>query len=166
MRTVQHAQRVAEGGDLEALRATWRYHAVVAAQRAEVQVARELILTIAGDELARRVRLAVLDRRWSEHLALLADLRETIHLRVMARMNPWLSFNADAEQYFGTLIANAEHEASRLLGEHPDARDLHDFGLHRPSSTWTYVLSDLHFGTDLDRAVRSVQRALRRRPGT
>lgn len=165
LRTVQHAQRVAEGADLEALRATWRYHAVVAAQRAQVQVARELILTTTGDDLARRVRLAVLDRHWSEHLALLADLRETIHLRAMARMNPWLSFNTDAEQHFGTLLANAEHEASRLLAQHPDARDLQDMGLHRPSSTWTYILSDMHFGNDLDRAVRTVRRALRQRLG-
>jgi hypothetical protein len=139
---------------------------VVAAQRAQVQVARELILTTVGDDLARRVRLAVLDRCWSEHLALLADLRETIHLRAMARMNPWLSFNTDAEQHFGTLLADAEDEASRLLAQHPHARDLQDVGLHRPSSTWTYVLSDLHFGNDLDRAARSVQRALRRRQRT
>jgi preprotein translocase subunit SecA len=159
---VLHAQRAAEGADLDSLRSTWRYHAVVAAHRAVVQAARDRLL---GDEddLARRTRLLVLDRAWSQHLATLADLRDGIHLRAMARMNPWLSFNDDAEQHFAPLLAAAEREAGELLGRHPGAASPADLGLHRPSATWSYVVCDTALGDDLERVVRTLRRAVRPR---
>jgi preprotein translocase subunit SecA len=167
LRAVRHAQRAAEGAALEAVRSTWRYHAVVAGQRAEVQAARAVLLAEddATADLVRRVRLAVLDRRWSDHLALLADLRETIHLRALARANPWLSFNADAERAFAPLLAEAADEAGSLLAEHPHATDLAGLGLRRPSATWIYVLDETALGDGLDRVVRRVRTWLDRRPG-
>jgi len=157
---VQHAQRVAEGAALASVRDTWRYHAIVAAQREAVQAAREAIIAAGDDDLPRRARLAVLDHAWSDHLGLLTDLRESVHLRVMARMNPWLSFNADAEAAFATLIADTQDEADSLLAAHPDAADLAGLGLRRPSATWTYVLHDMTLGDDMDRAVRGLRRVL------
>jgi len=142
------------------VRDTWRYHAIVAAQREAVQAARDGIMAAGHDDLTRRARLAVLDHAWSDHLGLLTDLRESVHLRVMARMNPWLSFNADAEAAFVTLIAAARDEADDLLAAHPDAADLADLGLRRPSATWTYVLHDMTLGDDMDRAVRGLRRVL------
>ncbi len=159
-----HAQRVAEGQDLATLQNTWRYNAVVAAQRAAVQKERSRIVA-RDDDLWRRVRLAVLDRAWSDHLGLLTDLRETIHLRVLARMNPWLTFNHDAEEAFASLLDDARDEAERLLSENPDAADLADLGLHRPSATWTYVLQDMVLGDELDRITRALRRGVDRLTG-
>ncbi len=159
-----HAQRVAEGQDLATLQNTWRYNAVVAAQRAAVQQERSRIVA-RDDDLWRRVRLAVLDRAWSDHLGLLTDLRETIHLRVLARMNPWLTFNHDAEEAFASLLDDARDEAERLLSENPDAADLADLGLHRPSATWTYVLQDMVLGDELDRITRALRRGVDRLTG-
>ncbi len=159
-----HAQRVAEGQDLATLQNTWRYNAVVAAQRAAVQQERSRIVA-RDDDLWRRVRLAVLDRAWSDHLGLLTDLRETIHLRVLARMNPWLTFNHDAEEAFASLLDDARDEAERLLSENPDAADLADLGLRRPSATWTYVLQDMVLGDELDRITRALRRGVDRLTG-
>jgi preprotein translocase subunit SecA len=35
-------------------------------------------------------------------------------------------------------------------------------GAEAPTATWTYLVQDNPFGTDIDRAMRSVTRALRR----
>ncbi len=161
---VVHAQRVAEGSDLATLQQTWRYHAVVAAQRAAVQAERARILE-RDDDLWRAVRLAVLDRAWSDHLGLLTDLRESVHLRVVARMNPWLTFNHDAEEAFAPLLDDARDEADRLVSSSPDATSLADLGLRRPSATWTYLVHDLVLGDDVDRATRALRRGLDRLSG-
>ncbi|HEY0117623.1 MAG TPA: accessory Sec system translocase SecA2 [Cellulomonas sp.] len=161
---VVHAQRVAEGSDLATLQETWRYHAVIAAQRAAVQQERARVLE-RDDDLWRAVRLAVLDRAWSDHLGLLTDLRESVHLRVVARMNPWLTFNHDAEEAFATVLHDAREEADRLVSSHPDAASLADLGLRRPSATWTYVLHDTVLGDDVDRATRALRRGLGRLTG-
>lgn len=159
-----HAQRVAEGRDLATLQNTWRYNAVVAAQRAAVQQERSRIVA-RDDALWRRVRLAVLDRAWSDHLGFLTDLRETVHLRVLARMNPWLTFNHDAEEAFAPLLDDARDEAERLLSQNPDAADLADLGLRRPSATWTYVLQDMALGDEMDRITRALRRGVDRLTG-
>jgi preprotein translocase subunit SecA len=159
-----HAQRVAEGAELATLQDTWRYHAVIAAQRAAVQAERDRILQ-RDDDPWRRVRLAVLDRRWSDHLGFLTDLRESVHLRVLARMNPWLTFNHDAEAAFAGLLDEARDEADDLLSSHPDATTLADLGLRRPSATWTYVLHDMVLGDDADRLTRGLRRGLDRLTG-
>ena len=43
-----------------------------------------------------------------------------------------------------------------------DGADLGAAGLKRPSATWTYLVQDNPFGTDIDRALRSVGRLLGR----
>jgi preprotein translocase subunit SecA len=35
-------------------------------------------------------------------------------------------------------------------------------GLKRPTATWTYLVQDNPFGTDIDRALKSIGSALRR----
>ena len=161
--SVRHAQRVAEGIDHESLLSTWRYYAVIASHRSQFQAARESILANTENTLSRRVHLAALDRRWSNHLGLLSELREGIHLRVMARVNPWLSFNADAESDFATLVLDARTEADGLLATHLDARDPGDLGLRRPSATWTYLLADMHLGDETERVIRALRHGVFRR---
>ena len=43
-----------------------------------------------------------------------------------------------------------------------DGANLGALGLRRPTATWTYLVQDNPFGTDVERAMRSVIRALRR----
>jgi preprotein translocase subunit SecA len=43
-----------------------------------------------------------------------------------------------------------------------DGVDLEAIGLQRPTATWTYLVHENPFGTDIDRALRSVARRLRK----
>jgi preprotein translocase subunit SecA len=187
-----HAQRVAEGVNLEIHRNTWQYNTLVEDQRRIVLGQRERVLR-ADDALlsvarrcperlaelsldvdravladaARQIALFHLDRAWAEHLAFLADLREGIHLRALARGSaPLNEFNREAIRAFSPLLEEAaalSAETFRTAAITSDGVDLEAIGLKRPTSTWTYLVHENPFGTDIDRALRSVARRIRKR---
>ena len=107
-----------------------------------------------------------LDRAWAEHLAFLADLREGIHLRALARGTvPLNEFNREAIRAFGALLEEAAARSAETFRTAPvtaDGVDLEAIGLKRPTSTWTYLVHDNPFGTDIDRALRSIARRVRK----
>jgi preprotein translocase subunit SecA len=188
--TVGHAQRVAEGANLEIHRNTWRYSQLVEDQRRLVLEQRDRVLTTgaAGQALARRcpqryaelsatagpeavdgaarqIVLYHLDLGWAGHLAALAGLREGIHLRALGRgLNPLGEFHREAVTLFASLLRDAEERSAQTFQTVPVTRsgaDLAAVGLKRPTATWTYLVQDNPFGTDIDRAVRGVGRLLR-----
>jgi preprotein translocase subunit SecA len=190
--TVAHAQRVAEGVSLEIHRNTWRYNKPVEVQRQIVLEQRDRVLrtdaalralarrcpdrfaalaAIASDEVladaARQITLWHLDRQWADHLGYLADLREGIHLRALGRgLDPLGEFHQEAARAFSGLLAAVEErsvESFQTLPITADGVDLGAAGLKRPTATWTYLVQDNPFGMDLDRALRSVAQAVRRR---
>ncbi|NVI87286.1 accessory Sec system translocase SecA2 [Actinomadura sp. BRA 177] len=182
---VGHAQRVAEGVDLELHRNTWRYNHLIGLQRRELLTERDAVLTgdaadkamaasapgkhaeltkIAGAEAvaaaARQVVLYQLDRCWAEHLAYLADLREGIHLRSLGRgLDPLVEFNREAVPAGKRLLSDARKrsvEVFEALTATEDGIDLDAAGLQRPSATWTYLVHDNPFGTLDERALRGL----------
>ena len=190
---VAHAQRVAEGVSLEIYRNTVRYNHLIGVQRQIVLDQRDRVLRtdaarralarrhpgrdrdlagVASDEVltdaARQITLWHLDRGWADHLGYLADLREGIYLRALGRgLSPLDEFHKEAVRVFGGLLARVEEESAASFATVPvtaDGADLSAAGLKRPSATWTYLVQDNPFGTDIDRALRSVARALRGRP--
>jgi preprotein translocase subunit SecA len=193
--TVGHAQRVAEGVNLEIHRTTWRYSKLVDDQRHIVLAQRDRVMrtdaalrslarrcpdrfaemsAVASDEVlvdtARQITLWHLDRKWADHLGYLADLREGIHLRALGRgLSPLDEFHKEAIRVFSGLLGAVEDRVAETFASVPitaDGADLGAAGLKRPSATWTYLVQENPFGTDIDRALRSVARALRgRRPG-
>jgi preprotein translocase subunit SecA len=189
--TLGHAQRVAEGVNLEIHRNTWQYNKLVEDQRHIVLHHRERVLRT-DDALsalarqcperlaelspgidrtvlasaARQIVLFHLDRAWAEHLAFLADLREGIHLRALARGTvPLNEFNREAIRAFRPLLDEAAAQSAetfRTAPVTPDGIDLEAIGLKRPTATWTYLVHENPFGTDIDRALRSVARRIRK----
>jgi preprotein translocase subunit SecA len=186
-----HAQRVAEGVNLEIHRNTWQYNKLIEDQRRIVMHHREQVLRADGAlsalarqcpermaELgqgtdaavlagaARQIVLFHLDRAWAEHLAFLADLREGINLRALARGTvPLNEFNKEAIRAFGDLLEEAAARSAQTFLTAPvtaDGVDLEAIGLKRPTSTWTYLVHDNPFGTDIDRALRSAARRVRK----
>jgi preprotein translocase subunit SecA len=186
-----HAQRVAEGVNLEIHRNTWQYSKLTEGQRHIVlrhrgkalrgddalsalasqcpQRMAELSLDVEQDVLAgvaRQIVLFHLDRAWAEHLAFLADLREGIHLRALARGTvPLNEFNREASGAFAALLEEAAARSAQTFLTAPvtaDGVDLEAIGLKRPASTWTYLVHDNPFGTDIDRALRSIARRIRK----
>jgi preprotein translocase subunit SecA len=187
-----HAQRVAEGVNLEIHRNTWQYSKLIEDQRAIVLQHRDRALRGDGAlsalarqcperaaelssgidrtvlaSAARQIVLGHLDRAWAEHLAFLTELREGIHLRALARGTvPLNEFNKEAIRAFHALLEEAaarSAETFRTAAITPDGIDLEAAGLKRPTATWTYLVHENPFGHDIDRALRSVARRLRKR---
>ncbi|TDC05893.1 accessory Sec system translocase SecA2, partial [Actinomadura bangladeshensis] len=189
---VGHAQRVAEGVDLELHRNTWRYNHLIGLQRRDLLTERDAVLRgdaadkamassapakhadlteTAGAKAvaaaARQIVLYELDRCWAEHLAYLADLREGIHLRSLGRgLDPLVEFNREAVPAGKRLLAEARKrsvETFETLTATEDGIDLDAAGLKRPSATWTYLVHDNPFGSLDERALRGLINMFKRR---
>jgi preprotein translocase subunit SecA len=190
-RAVGHAQRVAEGVNLEIHRNTWRYNELVEDQRRIVLEHRDRVLrtddalsalarqcperlaeldsSVSRSVLisaARQIVLFHLDQGWADHLAFLADIREGIHLRALARgIAPLSEFHREAIRAFGALhdtAAARSAETFRIATITSGGVDLEAIGLKRPTATWTYLVHDNPFGTDIDRALGAIARRMRK----
>lgn len=167
---LDHAQRVAEGRLLDVHANTWRYNQLIAQQRAIIVDRRNTLLrtATAREELAelapkryqelaediseerleticRQIMLYHLDRGWADHLAYLADIRESIHLRALGRQNPLDEFHRMAVDAFASLAADAIEAAQQTFETAnvlDDAPGLDLSKLARPTSTWTYMVND------------------------
>ena len=167
---LDHAQRVAEGRLLDVHANTWRYNQLTAQQRAIIVERRNKLLSTAApreelaelaperyDELAedlsedqlekicRLIMLYHLDRGWADHLAYLADIRESIHLRALGRQNPLDEFHRMAVDAFASLAADAIEAAQQTFETSPSIEDEPGVDLSklaRPTSTWTYMVHD------------------------
>jgi preprotein translocase subunit SecA len=185
---VAHAQRVADGANLEIHRNTYRYHELIEQQRAIVLEHRdrlmrgdaalvalgtrcperfeELSASVDEDVLAGAARVIVLyhlDRGWADHLAVLGDIREGIHLRALGTgalgggRDPLGDFQVEAVKLFTSLLDRVQDEAAetfRTASITEAGVDLDAAGLKRPTATWTYVVQDNPFGTAVERAMR------------
>ena len=137
---LDHAQRVAEGRLLDVHANTWRYNQLIAQQRAIIvdrrntllrtATAREELAELAPDRydelseeisedrletICRQIMLYHLDRGWADHLAYLADIRESIHLRALGRQNPLDEFHRLAVDAFASLAADAIEAAQQTF---------------------------------------------------
>jgi preprotein translocase subunit SecA len=183
---IEHAQRVAEGVNHEIHRNTWRYSVVIEQQRQALSERRERLLTtdVAADMLrekfpdkceeiddevlsrvGRTIALYHLDRLWAEHLAELSELREGVHLRALGKLDPLDEFHRAAVPAFNQLIPRIEERTVATFAETDVGDDWQPagVGLIRPSATWTYLVHDNPFGSDLDRLISAIGKRLHRR---
>ncbi|WP_018686324.1 accessory Sec system translocase SecA2 [Actinokineospora enzanensis] len=189
-RFVEHAQKVAEGVNLDIHRNTWRYTRLIEHQRGLVLAYRDDVLHTdlaatqmserlseqwakwsadVDDEVlarvARHVVLFHLDTKWSEHLAYLSDVRETIHLRALARETPIDEFHRAAITEFRGLLKSIGDLAAETLETAKvtaSGLDLETAGLRRPTSTWTYLVHDNPFDSDAEQALQRVRAMLKK----
>jgi preprotein translocase subunit SecA len=180
---VEHAQRVAEGVNYEIHRNTWRYSQIIEQQRLLLAERRERLLTsevaaimllertpekakdVDEDVLsdsARAIALYHLDRLWAEHLAFLSEVREGVHLRALGKLDPLDEFHRAAVPAFQELLTQVEARTIETFDEvdfsdgwQPDRAEI-----VRPSATWTYLVHDNPFGSELDRLIAAVGRRL------
>jgi preprotein translocase subunit SecA len=189
---LRHAQKVAEAVQLEIHRNTWRYNQLAEQQRTILLRHRGKLLTsdaalselkercpdryeelgkeVSEETLVKAARLIALfhvDRCWVDHLAFLADIRETIHLQALAREDPLTEFHRLSIPAFKELVSDAwersakTFETANITEAH--GLDLADAGLKRPNTTWTYLVQDNPFGNEDDRTIRHVAALLRKR---
>ncbi|BEL02317.1 accessory Sec system translocase SecA2 [Actinoplanes sichuanensis] len=180
---VEHAQRVAEGVNHEIHKNTWRYSVVIEQQRLLLAERRERLLTseVAAimllekspdkaketdedvlSDAARAIALYHLDKQWADHLAYLSEVREGVHLRALGKLDPLDEFHRSAVPAFQEMLTQVEaktieafEEVDLTDGWQPERAEI-----VRPSATWTYLVHDNPFGSELDRLIAAVGRRL------
>ena len=68
------------------------------------------------------IALYHLDRRWAEHLAELADVREGVHLRALGRLDPLDEFHRSVEVAIGGMPACAGEDPTTSWSTCPEPR--------------------------------------------
>ncbi|MDW7759594.1 MAG: accessory Sec system translocase SecA2 [Acidobacteriota bacterium] len=173
-REILHAQRVIEGRNFDIRRALRRYSSLLETQRQIVSGWRDAVLDPRSgietpfrpspklekegsarfgpgpfNATARRIVLNRIDLSWADHLAALADLRESIHLVSLGRREPLGEFQKAATESFLGLQDRIEQDVEKALNGLVDQEKaaLPEMeSLRGPSSTWTYVLNEDQFG--------------------
>ena len=159
-------------------RNTWRYNIFIEHQRGFLATRRHELLTtgaaaqllsqrsparyaeacqaigaeVLGDA-ARSIALFHLDRRWADHLAYLAEVREGVNLRAMAHLDPVDEFHRATVSAFTRLASEVD---DRTVATFDDVAitgpewNIADAGLVRPTATWTYMAHDNPFGSQFE----------------
>jgi preprotein translocase subunit SecA len=169
MREIARAQRIIEGQNFEIRKTLWRYASAVEHQRRTIMERRlaildgreapdvwqrspakraELVSAVGKDAVQgaeRTLMLHHIDRAWRDHLALVADLREGVHLVALGGHDPLARFTADITVAFHRLENAIDDGVLAALDEvRVTAGELDFAGLDvkGPSSTWTYLVND------------------------
>jgi preprotein translocase subunit SecA len=172
---IARAQRIIEGQNFQIRRTLWKYTEPIEAQRQAIQERRQALLSgqeaptlwpreprfamleeqVGAAALRRAETLVTLhhtDRLWSDHLALVADLREAVPLVRLGGKDPLTHFRVETAQAFHQLRADideAVRETLAQLGVENGALDLDRLDIKGPSSTWTYLIHDDPFREQL-----------------
>lgn len=169
-REVERLQRIVESQNHEIRKTLRRYSALVEEQRRAMQDWRIAVLTDEaelrlcaertperyaelhdrfGDEIPREaeraITLAQIDAAWAEHLALIGEIREGIHLVALGRHDPLYEFTKQVAEAFVKLRQTIEERIVYTFERAEiteDGIDLDRAGLRAPSSTWTYLIND------------------------
>jgi preprotein translocase subunit SecA len=177
-REIARAQRIIEGQNFEIRKTLTQYADVVEHQRRILLERRRRVLegdagfhvwsrqedrlaalvATAGEAAVRRAEQAVtlfhVDRAWREHLGLIADLREGIHLVTLAGKDPLTHFTTTVIAAFDRIdaaIDQAVLESLAAVVARGGALDLEAAGIRGPSSTWTYLVNDDPFQNQIGR---------------
>ena len=174
-REIARAQRIIEGQNFETRRTLWRYSALVDEQRRSVYERRQELLrdeiepAFCEDETPDHYRelesmvgplalrhtenlltMHLLDRHWSDHLALIEDIREGIHLQHYGGRQPLDEFHKQIVEAFAAMMEDVRSEAVaafRGLSADGGTVNLEQAGFRGPSSTWTYLVNDNPFSS-------------------
>ena len=155
-REVARAQRIVEGQNFEIRRTLSQYSEQIEGQRRKLYRWRQdLLLDRASvhhfpegsrERLAeRQASLFHIDRRWSDHLGRVADLREGIHLLRVGGQDPLREFVHRAVESYRQMRQEIDKDVDRTLRVATiteNGIDLEREGLRGPSSTWTYRVND------------------------
>jgi preprotein translocase subunit SecA len=172
-REIARAQRIIEGQNFDIRRTVWKYSAMVDEQRQIVYRWRQELLRDeadpgvcaerAGDKYAalveavgadavrhaeQRITVHVLDHAWADHLALIEDIREGIHLQRYGGREPVTEFHRQIVEAFAALMESTGDRAADLFSQievRGGRIDLASAGISGSSSTWTYLVNDNPF---------------------
>ena len=110
-------------------------------------------------QACREIVLYHLDRAWTDHLAFVSDVRASIHLRAIGKQSPLDEFHKLILEEFASLPSEALKEARKTFREATitaDGVELDGLGLHRSTSTWTYMVHDNLFSSGGAKALQGI----------
>jgi preprotein translocase subunit SecA len=173
-REISRGQRIIEGQNFEIRKTLWKYSILVEKQRKIIQERRQEILLDGSDfgflekktpqrfselkslmekvriqSIEKAITLFQIDRCWAEHLALIADVREGIHLASVGGKSPVQEFHKIVDTEFHRLEKKIDDAIVHTFLSLPVSEkgiDLDKQGIRGPSSTWTYLITDNQFG--------------------
>ena len=170
---INHIQRVIEGQAYDIRKTLFDYSDFIEKQRTIIQSERQQLLLSETDlvsqlsltndktnallenlDLIAKIRETALfhyDIFWTDHLDYMQQIREGIHLLRLGGQNPLREFHKKANTSFEEMCLKIDSEGQRnvrYILEHPTVT-LSELGIKKPSSTWTYMISDNPFGRQL-----------------
>jgi len=154
-------QRLVEGQNLDIRKFLNKYENVVEGQRRAVQQRRQSLLsgtTRCFSERERLISLITIDELWSEHLAMVAELREGIHLVSWDR-DPLREYLIRVANLYGELQARITKQIPKRLAE----AETNCIDPSQRGATWTYLTTDHPFGNLEERVVRGLVRKVKTR---
>jgi len=174
-RDIIHGQRCVEGENFEIRKTLWKYSWLIETQRKLIQDWRKEILMEETHpdilrashpdqykqlrmrfgaeklkEIEKKITLYHLDQIWADHLAYIADIRESIHLENVGGKTPIIEFQKKITSEFNNLEENIKDQVIETfisLNASKGPIDLDKMGIKGPSSTWTYLINDDQFGS-------------------
>ena len=173
-REVARSQRVIEGQNFDVRKTLWKYSTLVEEERKLTQRQRQdvlkddvpfhflkenagkqysKIISLIGqdelDKLEKQITLLQIDCFWAGHIAMITDVRESIHLVNVGGESPINEFHrilTDAFREYEQKINQGIVKSFESIKFTKDGIDLDSDELKGPSSTWTYLVSDDQFG--------------------
>jgi preprotein translocase subunit SecA len=159
LREIDRAQAIIEGRNHAIRRTLAKYARLVEMDRRSVRSLRDEALlhgglpaavkeALPGPEARPRAVtafLCLLDQFWADHLLLVEEVREGIHLERYAGRDPGLEYIHRVGRAFDGGVAAVETtlaDACQRSRDDPDALSLNRVGARAPSSTWTYQIDD------------------------
>ena len=139
-------QRLVEGQNLDIRQFLHKYESVIEGQRQAIQERREAILMGAipcSCELERLVSLTTIDDLWSEHLAIVGELREGTQWISYGGREPLYEYLRTVHRLFENLQRRITEEIPKRLGE----AATHNLDPSQRGATWTYLSTDRPFGS-------------------
>ncbi len=82
---------------------------------AQAKAKEESVGTEVIRQIEKAVTLQVLDNQWRDHLALMDQLRQGIHLRGYAQKNPKQEYKRESFELFGEMLNRIKHEVISIL---------------------------------------------------
>jgi preprotein translocase subunit SecA len=152
-------QRQIEDQNMQIRQFLTKYEGVVEGQRQKVQHRRQQLLTGAESctsELERLVSLATIDDLWAEHLAGISGLREATQWTSWANHDPLHEYLKDIDRMFQAMQAAVEEEIPMRLAH---AQETGMDPVQR-GATWTYLTTDMPFGSIQDRITAGLRKKL------
>lgn len=172
-REIARAQRIIEGQNFEIRKTLRNYSYMVEQQRKIIQQWREELLSGIGSSslLAEKtpqryekllaevgspvlenaealITLFHIDQNWTEHLAYISHIKESIHLQAFGGKTPAVEFQKKIIGAFDEKLDRIEENVVETFNRvtiTKDGLDVEKEGLMGPSSTWTYLINDMPF---------------------